>query len=74
LTLSPQRIVMGGGVMNQARLLGPIRRRTRHWLGGYINRDGVLSDDSGYIVTPGLGNRAGVLGALALAIDSAAGA
>ncbi len=74
LTLSPQRIVMGGGVMKQARLLGPIRRRTRHWLGGYINHDGVLSDDSGYIVTPGLGDRAGVLGALALAIDSAAGA
>jgi fructokinase len=74
LTLSPQRIVMGGGVMNQAPLLGPIRRRMRHWLGGYIDRNEVLSDDSGYIVTPGLGGRAGVLGALALAIDSAADA
>jgi fructokinase len=71
LTLSPQRIVMGGGVMNQARLLGPIRQRMRHWLGGYIDRNEVLSDDSNYIVTPGLGNQAGVLGALALAIDSA---
>ena len=71
LTLSPQRIVLGGGVMNQTRLLGPIRRRMRHWLGGYIDRNDVLSDDSGYVVTPGLGNRAGVLGALALAIDSA---
>jgi fructokinase len=74
LTLSPQRIVMGGGVMNQARLLGPIRQRMRHWLGGYIDRNEVLSDDSNYIVTPGLGNQAGVLGALALAISSAAGA
>jgi fructokinase len=74
LTLSPQRIVMGGGVMSQARLLGPIRRRMRHWLRGYIDRNEVLSDDSGYVVTPGLGGHAGVLGALALAIDSAAGA
>jgi len=72
LSLSPQRIVMGGGVMEQSRLLGPIRRRMDHWLGGYIDRKEVLSDDPGYIVTPGLGGRAGVLGALALAIDCAA--
>ena len=72
LTLSPQRIVLGGGVMSQAQLLGPIRLRMLHWLGGYIDRNEVLSDDSGYLVTPGLGDRAGVLGALALAIDSAA--
>jgi fructokinase len=72
LALSPQRIVMGGGVMNQTRLLGPIRQRMRHWLGGYIDRNEVLSDDSSYIVTPALGGRAGVLGALALAIDAAA--
>jgi fructokinase len=44
----------------------------RHWLGGYIDRNEVLSDDSSYIVTPALGGRAGVLGALALAIDAAA--
>jgi len=72
LTLSPQRIVLGGGVMNQAQLLGPIRQRMRHWLADYVDRDEVLSPDSGYVVTPGLGERAGVLGALALAIDSAA--
>jgi len=72
LTLSPQRIVLGGGVMSQVQLLGPIRLRMLHWLGGYIDRNEVLSDDSGYLVTPGLGDQAGVLGALALAIDSAA--
>jgi fructokinase len=72
LTLSPQRIVLGGGVMSQAQLLGPIRLRMLHWLGGYVDRNEVLSDDSSYLVTPGLGDQAGVLGALALAIDSAA--
>jgi hypothetical protein len=44
----------------------------RHWLGGYIDRNEVLADDSSYIVTPGLGGQAGVLGALAFAIDAAA--
>ena len=71
VTLSPQRIVMGGGVMNQVGLLGPIRHRMRHWLAGYIDRSELLSDDSSFLVTPGLGGRAGVLGAMVLAIDSA---
>ena len=39
MTISPQRIVMGGGVMSQARLLPLIRERMRHWLGGYIDRE-----------------------------------
>jgi fructokinase len=42
----------------------------RHWLRGYIDRSAIL-DAEEYVVTPGLGGRAGVLGALALAIDAA---
>jgi fructokinase len=72
LTLSPQRIVMGGGVMNQTRLLAPIRQRMRHWLRGYIDRREILTDNQEYVVSPGLGGRAGVLGGLALAVDAAA--
>ena len=71
LTLSPQRIVMGGGVMNQVQLLVPIRQRMRHWLRGYVDRREVLTDSDEYVVSPGLGAQAGVLGALALAIDAA---
>ena len=42
LTVSPQRIIMGGGVM--ARTSFPaVRRRTLHWLGGYIDRREILS-------------------------------
>jgi len=70
LTLSPQRIVMGGGVMSQLRLLPPIRQRLRHWLAGYIDRSEILTDTDRYVVSPALGTRAGILGALALAMDA----
>ena len=72
LTVSPQRIIMGGGVMSHARLFPLIRRRVRHWLGGYIDRSDILTGIDEYVVAPGLGDRAGVLGALALAMDAAA--
>lgn len=71
LTLSPQRIIVGGGVMAE-RLFPLVRQRTRHWLGGYVNRCEILGEDGRYIVPPGLGARAGVLGALCLAIDARA--
>jgi fructokinase len=70
VTLSPQRIIMGGGVMNQARLLPLIRPRLLHWLGGYIDRPQVLDGADRYVVTPDLGDRAGVLGAVALAMNA----
>ncbi|HME37928.1 MAG TPA: ROK family protein [Steroidobacteraceae bacterium] len=72
VTLSPQRIVMGGGVMSQARLLPLVRRRMQRWLGGYIDRDQLLAGIDRYVVPPELGVHAGVLGALALAMDAAA--
>ncbi len=61
---------MGGGVMSQMRLLSPIRQRMRHWLGGYIDRSEILADTDRYVVMPSLGAQAGILGALALAIDA----
>jgi fructokinase len=70
LTLSPQRIIMGGGVMAQERLFPGVRQRSLHWLGGYIDRHEILADIDHYVVPPMLGARAGVLGALALAIGA----
>lgn len=66
-TLSPQRIVMGGGVMEQAQLFKMIRRRVQELLNGYVAHASILEEIDGYIVPPGLGSRSGVLGALALA-------
>jgi len=57
--LSPQAVIMGGGVMSQEHLLPLVRERVAELLGGYL----PLPD----ILPPGLGERAGVLGAIALA-------
>ncbi len=70
-TLSPQRIIMGGGVMQQSHLFPLIRQRVQHLLNGYIQVDDVLQQIDQYIVPPKLGPRAGVLGAIALAQDIA---
>jgi fructokinase len=68
--LSPQRIIMGGGVMSQAQLLPLIRRRVQELLNGYLRFPEVLNDIDNYIVPPALGARAGVLGAIALAMQA----
>ena len=65
-TLSPQRIIMGGGVMQQPHLLPLVRRRVRGLLNGYLQVPMILERIDDYIVPPELGNRAGVLGAIAL--------
>lgn len=67
LTLSPKRIILGGGVMQHARLYAPIHARTRHWLGGYLDRHAIEHAIDTYIVPPGLDDRSGILGALRLA-------
>jgi fructokinase len=70
-TLSPQRIIMGGGVMEQPRLFPLIRRGVQTLLNGYIQAPAILEHVDEYIVPPGLGDRAGVLGAIALAQEAA---
>lgn len=65
-TLSPQRIVMGGGVMDQKHLFPLIRKKVQEQLNGYIQSPAILEQIDSYIVPPGLGNKAGVLGAIAL--------
>ena len=66
-TLSPQRIILGGGVMSNPRLLPLIRREVVALLNNYIRSPQILERIDEYIVEPGLGHRAGSLGALALA-------
>lgn len=66
-TLSPQRIIMGGGVMEQPQLFPMVRTRTQEYLNGYVQHPAILERIDTYIVPPGLGNKAGVLGAFALA-------
>lgn len=66
-TLSPQRIILGGGVMSQSHLFPLIRQDVHSLLNGYIQSPAVLQQIDAYIVPPRLSGRVGVLGALALA-------
>lgn len=66
-TLSPQRIIVGGGVMAQPALYDLVRDQVQSLLGGYIQSPAILEDIESYIAPPGLGGRSGVLGAIALA-------
>ena len=72
LTLAPQRIVIGGGVMSQPHLFELVRAEVQSLLNGYIQAPEILDEIDAYIVPPGLGQRSGVLGAMALA-ERAAG-
>jgi fructokinase len=71
-TLSPQRIVLGGGVMQQTLLFPRIRQEVLCLLNGYIQTAEITDRPDRYIVPAALGSRAGVLGALVLAEMAAA--
>ncbi|HET91164.1 MAG TPA: ROK family protein, partial [Chloroflexi bacterium] len=65
--LSPQRVILGGGVMNQRQLFPLVRSELQALLNGYVQSPAILDRITDYIVPAALGGRAGVLGALALA-------
>jgi fructokinase len=65
--LSPERIVLGGGIMNQSQLFPMVRQKVKKSLNGYVDHRTILRDIDTYILPPSLGNQAGILGAIALA-------
>ena len=65
--LSPQRIIIGGGVGTRPHLLPLVRRHLVRLNNGYIARPALGDAVASYVVAPGLGDRAGVMGALELA-------
>jgi fructokinase len=71
LMLSPQRIIIGGGVLKQTHLYPRIRAHFTALLAGYVQSPALDGGAASYIVPPRLGDRAGALGALALAQDAA---
>ena len=64
---SPEKIILGGGVMQQKHLFPMIREKTRKLLNGYIRADEILENIDSYIVEPELGTKSGAIGALLLA-------
>ena len=67
LSFSPEKIILGGGVMQQKFLFPRIRQKTLKALGGYIVHPAVEEGLANYIVEPGLGTNSGILGAWLLA-------
>jgi fructokinase len=62
-TLSPEIILIGGGVGGRSHLFPPLRHRVATRINGYAPLPEIRP--------PGLGDHAGVLGALALGLDAA---
>jgi fructokinase len=69
LTLSPKKIILGGGVMQREFLFPRVRNRVRQLLNGYVSSKVVLEQIDQYIVPPELGNQSGSMGAIALAMQ-----
>ena len=70
LTVAPRRIIIGGGVANGNPWLHDIvRQLLLESLAGYPPSDRIAADP-GFICPPALGDRAGSLGAVALALGA----
>ena len=65
LMLSPDIIVFGGGVMQQNHMIEKVRQLFEKKMNDYT----MYPDIDSYIVTPKLGNEAGIIGCLSLAKD-----
>ncbi len=66
LTLSPEMMILGGGVMHQEQLFPLIRQKVTEYLGGYVNTE-ELKDMDHYIVPASLNDDQGIMGCLELA-------
>ena len=69
MILSPERIIIGGGVAHQEQMMPLIRKEVLRQMGGYIAAKGMQDLDN-YIVLPSLNDNQGILGALKLAMDA----
>ncbi len=66
LMLSPERIIIGGGMMEQKQLF-PLVRQVRTKLNGYVGVPQITDNIEAYVVPPKLGGKASILGSFVLA-------
>ena len=69
MILSPQKIILGGGVMHQEQLFPLIRRQVKEMVGGYLSTP-ELEDLEHYIVPASLGGGQGIMGCIKLGLDA----
>lgn len=62
----PDRLIFGGGVMKAPGLIEAVRRKTEKALAGYVRHPRLDAGLASYIATPGLGDDAGITGAIEL--------
>lgn len=65
---SPEKIILGGGVMHQTQLLGMIHEEVKKQLGGYLDTP-ELRDIENYIVLPKLEDNQGIMGCVKLGLE-----
>ena len=66
--LSPEKIILGGGVMKQKQLFPLIRKKVVEILNGYLSMP-ELDDIEHYVVEPGLGDDQGIMGCIAMVLN-----
>ncbi|HET7544148.1 MAG TPA: ROK family protein [Polyangiaceae bacterium] len=71
LVLSPQRLILGGGVLQTGALFPLIRQYLARSLSGYVQAEALNDGLEQFVVPPLLGTQAGIAGALALAESAA---
>lgn len=64
---SPERVILGGGVMERRGLREKVAVRLRELIAGYLATPLLREEIDAFLVPPALGDEAGVLGAIALA-------
>lgn len=70
MVLSTKRIIFGGGVMKHTRLFDEIRHQVSQLMGNYMAEGSRFPPLDEYVVAPGLGDDAGLKGAIALALNT----
>lgn len=68
MVLSPQKIILGGGVMHQEHMMPLVRKELKEQLGGYIQTKEIENLEE-YVVLPSLNDNQGIMGAFKLALD-----
>lgn len=66
---SPERIILGSGVMQQEQLFPLVRQKLQASLNGYVQAPELLEHMDEYVVPAKLGQLAGLMGCFALAED-----
>ncbi len=68
LVLSPQKVILGGGVMQQKQIFDLVRTNVLEGLNGFIFKDEIIRNIEEYIVYPMLGQDAGLIGTIAMVL------